>query len=133
MGEIDVTALAAVVQDLDKRITQLTQLVPEAMADLTERVELVHRELDATQDTIGQLANGEDPKALPLARRAADILWTCDGCGAKLGLVDPEENTVRVKRSDLFVEMKAGPGGYVKTTCRTCGRTNRLDDTPDGV
>lgn len=52
--------------------------------------------------------------------------WLCTECRFTLGFVE-EKTTVRIKRKDLYVEVK---GGTVKVTCCRCGKQNILEDVP---
>lgn len=49
--------------------------------------------------------------------------WLCSYCKALLGCV--EDNVLRIKRKDLYVEVK---GGEVTVICRKCGKGNTVKD-----
>jgi RNase P subunit RPR2 len=49
--------------------------------------------------------------------------WLCDACKFILGFV--EDDTLRIKRKDLYVEVK---GGKVTVTCCRCGKPSTLTD-----
>lgn len=50
--------------------------------------------------------------------------WVCSGCEFLLGYVESKE-VLRIKRKDLYVEIK---GGEVRVNCCRCGKLNILAD-----
>lgn len=50
--------------------------------------------------------------------------WLCTACKFILGFVE-NNNIVRIKRKDLYVEVE---GGKVTETCPRCGKRNTLVD-----
>lgn len=48
--------------------------------------------------------------------------WLCVSCKFLLGYVENKEN-VRIKRKDLYVEIK---GGQITVNCPRCGKRNEM-------
>jgi RNase P subunit RPR2 len=50
--------------------------------------------------------------------------WLCEACKFILAYIE-DKKVVRIKRKDLYVEVK---GGEVTVTCCRCGKRNTLID-----
>lgn len=54
--------------------------------------------------------------------------WLCVSCKFLLGYVEDKEN-VRIKRKDLYIEIK---GGEIKVNCPRCGKRNSMEYNTEG-
>lgn len=56
------------------------------------------------------------------------VKWHCSVCGCVLGHIE-DKHTIRIKRKDLYVEIKGGAS--VTEICYRCGKPNTIHD--DGL
>lgn len=93
-------------------------------------IDTLEHQVAAIESAVAQLARGEPVEDLPPVQAARDRIWTCLGCGSRLGVYDQEHDLLLIKYKDLYVQVHAGEGGFVKTLCRSCGRENLVDYRP---
>lgn len=96
---------------------------------LEAEVEALKHELSAAVSAVTRLARGEPIDEIPQVQVARHQLWTCSGCGARLGYYDKETDVLAVHYRDAFWWVHVGAGGWFKTVCRSCCTENRLDST----
>jgi len=113
---------------LETEIAQLRGGVNDALGTVETELDMSHRELEATQAAVRELAQGRRPQELPHMARSEDILWNCERCGTKLGVYDRATDEMRLKMKDLYLIVHVGTGGWVETMCKNCAARNRLDD-----
>lgn len=70
-----------------------------------------------------QQQSQENPLRSAVQRNQNLKPWKCTSCGYWLGVV--EEDSLRMKRKDCYIETR---GGEVTTLCTACGKTNTLTD-----
>lgn len=57
--------------------------------------------------------------------------WTCEGCGARLGVIESGALRIKAERGEVRIIVLPGRGGETRITCRTCARENVLKDDPN--
>lgn len=57
------------------------------------------------------------------------VYWKCKECGMQLGVLPTACDELQIKYKDLYLFIKAGTGGSVRTICRKCGTENVLNDS----
>lgn len=92
-------------------------------------VETLRHELAAAVSAVTRIARGKPVDEIPQAQVARYQLWSCHGCGARLGYYDKEIDVLGVHYRDAFWWVHVGAGGWFKTVCRSCCAENRLDST----
>lgn len=104
--------------------------------DLDRRLGAIERHLRGLDDDLTVLAGavragsptGDDPEPEIDPSRIADVVWACERCSSRLALYDPIDDLLRVRHRDLLVQIKTGPGGWVRVICRGCGHINEIHD-----
>jgi len=114
--------------------------VDAAMADrdavlaarLTAMEEEGHRTGKILNGLLGQLhlrseaEPGEDERPV----QVADIIWSCQKCGSRLGFYDQENDVLRLRYKEHVVHVHAGLGGWTRVVCRQCGELNVVEYAP---
>lgn len=98
---------------IDQLAERLSKLETNVIAPMAATLELLGRRLQDGEDESPKLAPGHRP-------------WKCEGCRSLLGIYDNNEDCVRIRVKDFFVQASPGQGGWVQVQCRRCGQPNRV-------
>lgn len=97
-----------------------------SVAQLMDSTANIAQSLGAIERSMAE--SGEAPEEEPSVR---DDVWACRRCGARLGIYDRADDTLRIRYKDHSVYVKPGIGGSTMVPCRRCAFQNKLEDTRD--
>lgn len=92
-------------------------------------VEHLEHLVGALEAAVVLMARGEPVRDLPPIASHHEHIWSCKGCGRRLGVYDPETDVLYLKYKDLYLRFQVGVAGWIETNCLSCGRPNRADYT----
>ena len=101
-----------------------TQALAVGLTQVAVQMEHLERVVGALEYAVSKLARGEVVEDIPEIKTSFDSLWTCKFCGRRLGVYDREQDVLRVKHKDFYLQFRSGPGGYVSVVCVSCGCEN---------
>lgn len=99
-----------------------------ALASIVKHMETIGHEVGALQGVVTKVVRGEPVDEIHQVHPERDKVWACYNCGNRLGVYDTTEDVMRVRYREVYLWFHAGPGGYIKTVCRSCMAENRVDD-----
>jgi len=93
----------------------------------------VEKQISELDQTLGALISAipqldNENTNLKTKSPTSDKVWECQGCGARLGIYNQEQDELRVRYKDFLIYIKPGAGGVTKIPCRRCGNMNLIAD-----
>lgn len=117
---------------------------PDPISEVNQRLQRIERHVRLVDEDLTMLASavrnnvrvdeeddGTDGDQSPAPK---DVIWSCERCGQKLALYDPQDDVLRIRHRDLLVHVHTATGGWVRSVCRGCGHINEIhNDAPVDV
>lgn len=123
----DVAELEARLGRLETALAEIAEGTHDLAAEVSEKLTMIGAEVDAVGDGFRQLAAGEVGK-IPDVVQTRCRPWLCPHCSTRLGTYHPDVDMMSVKMKDAYLSFHPGPGGWVRTICRSCGRIVQVNN-----